>query len=150
MRLYTSGAWDLFHYGHVRHLKSIRSMFGDEGIVVVGMLSDETIEHYKRKPVMGYNERKEVLESCRFVDEIIDDAPLKKDLIFLKTHRIDYVCYGFPDPLPEDLKKHYEKLDLLDQYEEIKREDMLWTTPYCPSISTTDIIQRIKRIAKDD
>ena len=146
IRLYTSGAWDLFHYGHVRHLKNVKNIClneNEEGIVVVGMLSDETIEKYKRKPIMNYDERREVLEACKFVDEIIDNAPLKKDLQFLEHHRIDFVCYGFPDPLPKDLKRHYEKMNLLEQYDELKNKNMLIMTPYQHSVSTTEIIKRI-------
>ena len=67
---------DLFHYGHVRQIKEIF----DQGYnVIVGVHSDKTAESYKRKPILNMNERIEVIESCKYVSLIIEDASVVND-----------------------------------------------------------------------
>ena len=80
---------DLFHYGHVNALKQAKSL-GD--YLIVGIHSDETVKSYKRTPIMTMAERIAVIEGCKYVDEIIQDAPLKISVSYLKLHNIDIVC----------------------------------------------------------
>ena len=44
--------------------------------LIVGIHSDETIKKYKREPIMKMKERIAVIESCKYVDVVIPDAPL--------------------------------------------------------------------------
>lgn len=60
MIVYTGGVFDLFHIGHLEHLKAAKK-FGD--ILVVGLLDDEAAENYKRRPIIPYEQRKAILES---------------------------------------------------------------------------------------
>ena len=73
VNVYLDMCADLFHWGHVNMLKYAKSM-GDR--LVVGIHSDETIRSYKRAPVMKMNERIKVVEACRYVDQVIPEAPL--------------------------------------------------------------------------
>jgi len=67
--IYTGGTFDLFHKGHVNLLKWCKNI-GDK--VVVSLNTDEFISSYKGKPpVVSFDERKEVLLSCKYVDEVI-------------------------------------------------------------------------------
>lgn len=69
LRVYTGGTFDLFHTGHVNLLRQCRELAGDEGLVIVGLNTDEFIEEYKgRPPVMSYADRRAVLYACRYVD----------------------------------------------------------------------------------
>lgn len=52
---------------------------------------------YKGKTVMNERERYESLRHCKWVDEIIEDAPWVVDMDFLENHNIDYVAH---DDLP--------------------------------------------------
>lgn len=68
MTVYTGGSFDLFHAGHSNFLRQC-SLLGE---VVVSLNTDEFIEKYKGKaPVMKYEERKKVLESCRYVSRVV-------------------------------------------------------------------------------
>ena len=71
-RVYVDMVGDLFDAGHVALLRSAREL-GDH--LVVGVLSDETVAAYKRQPIMNLTERLAVIEACRYVDEVIPDAP---------------------------------------------------------------------------
>ena len=85
---------------------------------------------------MNCSERAEVVASCRYVDEIIRDAPYVTTQEFLRDLRIDHVAHG--DDLDDD------------QYEEfypglLAQEGMLIKIPYSDGISTANIIQRVQR-----
>jgi cytidyltransferase-like protein len=69
MIIYTGGTFDLFHKGHVNLLQWCRSI-GEE--VVVSLNTDEFIYSYKGKnPIVSFEERKEVLLACKYVDRVI-------------------------------------------------------------------------------
>jgi glycerol-3-phosphate cytidylyltransferase len=63
----TYGTFDLFHPGHVQLLKRAREL-GSR--LVVGLSTDEFNAKKGKRSVMSFDERKMVLESCRYVDEV--------------------------------------------------------------------------------
>jgi len=67
--VYTGGTFDLFHTGHVELLEYC-AMLGTD--VVVSLNTDDFIKSYKgNTPVMGYEERKDILLATRYVDEVV-------------------------------------------------------------------------------
>ena len=75
-RVYVDMVADLFHYGHANFLKQARQ-FGD--FLIVGIHSDKVVEGYKRPPIMSMQERIDTVSSCRYVDEVLPNAPLTID-----------------------------------------------------------------------
>ena len=71
MRILVTMSGDLFHYGHVRLFIRIKNDFPNCKLIV-GLHNDEVITNYKRKPVLTFFERKSVIESCRYVDELFE------------------------------------------------------------------------------
>ncbi|WP_432450717.1 adenylyltransferase/cytidyltransferase family protein [Aliiroseovarius marinus] len=67
-RVITYGTFDLFHYGHVRLLKRL-SRLADE--VIVACSTDEFNEVKGKKTAVPYEQRVEMLKSCRFVTKVI-------------------------------------------------------------------------------
>ena len=127
---------DLFHFGHVNFLKQA-SEIGD--YLIVGIHSDETVQNYKRSPIMTMEERISVVASCRYVDEVIPDVPLIVDLEWIKKHNIHVVVHG--DDFSEDLLQLCYKVPIeMGIFEKV---------PYTPGISTTDIIKRLKNTLND-
>ena len=59
---------DFYHEGHANLLKTA-SLYGNH--IVVLLMTDEAMETYKRKPFFTYNQRKTVLESVKYISEII-------------------------------------------------------------------------------
>src|SRR6201991_1372536 len=90
-RVYVDMVGDLFHAGHVSLLREARR-HGDW--LIVGVLSDDTAAAYKRRPIMTLAERVAVIESCRYVDEVVADAPLRVTEEFLAEHGITTVVHG--------------------------------------------------------
>jgi cytidyltransferase-like protein len=122
---------DLFHYGHVAFLEQARA-FGDE--LVVGVHSDATVESYKRTPIMTMDERITSVRTCRFVDEVIADAPLVITREWLELHHIDLVVHA--DDFDPAL---FDRL-----YGVPVAMGIFHMVPYTPGISTTDLIRRIR------
>jgi cytidyltransferase-like protein len=69
--VYLDGCFDVMHYGHANALRQAR-MLGDQ--LVVGLISDDEIRQAKGPPVMNYQERKTLVSSVKWVDEVIDGA----------------------------------------------------------------------------
>jgi rfaE bifunctional protein nucleotidyltransferase chain/domain len=64
-----NGCFDLFHAGHIRYLRAAKAK-GD--ILVVAVNSDRSVRRLKGKgrPILGQNERAEILSSFSFVDYV--------------------------------------------------------------------------------
>jgi len=130
-KVYVDMIGDLFHMGHVELLRAAREL-GDA--VVVGVISDELAETYKRRPIMTMAERIAVIEACRYVDEVIPDAPLVVTSEFLRVHGIALVAHG------DDIS--HEVID--EVYGEPRREGKVQILRYTEGISTTELIGRIQ------
>ncbi|KAG8589945.1 hypothetical protein GDO81_006574 [Engystomops pustulosus] len=104
--------------------------------LLVGVCSDELTHKYKGFTVMNENERYEALRHCRYVDEVITDAPWTLTPEFLEKHKIDFVAH---DDIP------YSSAGSDDVYKHIKEAGMFVPTQRTEGISTSDIITRIVR-----
>ena len=75
--VFTNGCFDIIHRGHLELLKYCNSL----GRVVVGLNSDKSIKRLKgeERPFFNEKDRKFMLQSIKYVDEIIvfeEDTPL--------------------------------------------------------------------------
>jgi cytidyltransferase-like protein len=130
-RVYVDMVADLFHYGHANFLKQARQ-FGDH--LLVGIHSDKVVEGYKRSPIMTMQERIDTVSSCRYVDEVIPDAPFIIDQKWIDTHNIDLVVHG--DDFLEDMTQLCYKIPI--------DLGIFRLVSYTPSVSTSEIIKRIR------
>ncbi|MCR4610946.1 MAG: adenylyltransferase/cytidyltransferase family protein [Lachnospiraceae bacterium] len=84
---YIAGVFDLFHVGHLEKFKLAKEQCDH---LIVGLVSDEGVEKYKKtKPFIPFEERKAILEACRYVDEVV-----KLPLDYAGT-REAWKMYGF-------------------------------------------------------
>ncbi len=131
-RVYVDMVADLFHCGHVAFLRSARA-FGDQ--LVVGIHSDAAVASYKRRPVLTMSERIEAGAGCRYVYEVVGDAPLRVDRAWLCSHRVDLVVHG----------DDFDELQIRQFYEAALELGIFRTVPYTPGISTTEVLDRLRR-----
>lgn len=91
----------LIHHGHVRLLKAASQL----GTVVVALTTDEDVRKAKGyMPELSFEERKEILESIRYVDEVLPSSWLI-DQAYLDRHRIDLLVHGHDNSNPIDPKR---------------------------------------------
>ncbi|XP_010276757.1 PREDICTED: choline-phosphate cytidylyltransferase 2-like isoform X2 [Nelumbo nucifera] len=135
VRVYADGIYDLFHFGHARSLEQAKKLFPNT-YLLVGCCNDEVTHKYKGKTVMTEAERYESLRHCRWVDEVIPDAPWVITEEFLDKHKIDYVAH---DSLPYADASGASN----DVYQFVKAVGKFKETQRTEGVSTSDIIMRI-------
>jgi glycerol-3-phosphate cytidylyltransferase len=104
---FTCGCFDLLHTGYLIMLKEAKDQCE---VLVVGLQSDPTINRpYKNKPILNLFERKTMLTSLKYIDEIIDyntESDLYNILLELKPNvriigddwkRKEYTGYDIKD-----------------------------------------------------
>ena len=80
-------------------------------------------------------ERYEALRHCRYVDEVVIDAPWTLDNDFLDLHKIDFVAH---DDAPYTLGTAAD-----DVYDFVKKRGMFVATQRTEGVSTSDIVARL-------
>lgn len=81
---YTTGVFDMFHIGHLNILKRAKEKCD---YLIVGVSTDELCESYKhKKPVIPFEERKEIIESIRYVDQVVPQLNRDKFAAWEKYH----------------------------------------------------------------
>jgi glycerol-3-phosphate cytidylyltransferase len=92
---FACGVFDLFHAGHVLMLQECRQHC-DYLLVAVNSAEhfDNTVNPGKNKPVFSLAERKLILESCRFVDEVVVYTSEEELLHILANRKIQIRFLG--------------------------------------------------------
>lgn len=135
VRVYADGIFDLFHFGHARALEQAKLAFPNTHLIV-GVCNDADTHQYKGKTVMTEEERYESLRHCKWVDEVVQDAPWVITEEFLDDHDIDYVAH---DALPyADASGQAD-----DVYGFVKAIGRFKETQRTEGVSTSDLILRI-------
>ncbi len=87
----------------------------------------------KSPTVMSSSERVEVVRSCRYVDEVIEDCPAILVPEFMAKLRIDYIGYD-----EESLSA-----ETADPYKFLKSQNNAFVIPKTRTINSADIVSRI-------
>ena len=127
--VFANGCFDLFHVGHLRILSYAKKL-GD--YLIVGLNSDLSVQQLKGggRPVIGQSERKEILESIKYVDEVIifnELTPLK----LIEEIKPDIIVKGEDWKGKQIVGSHIAEIKLV---------------PLLDYYSTTEIIERIKEM----
>lgn len=72
---YTTGVFDLFHVGHLNLLKNAKGMCDK---LVVGVTVDELVSYKGKKAMIPFEDRIEIVRSCRYVDAVVPQYDMDK------------------------------------------------------------------------
>ena len=118
-RVITYGTYDVLHYGHINLLKRAKAL-GDYLIVVLS--SDEFNAIKNKKSYYTYEQRKTILEACRYVDLVIPEDNWEQKVTDVQKYQADIFVMG------DDWKG---KFDFLKDYCEVVY------LPRTPDVSST-------------
>jgi len=82
------GSFDLTHIGHIRLLKRAKAL-GD--YLVVGLSTDNFNTIKGKKTVIPYEQRKEILESIKYVDKVIPEENWEQKADDIKKYNAQMV-----------------------------------------------------------
>ena len=132
---YVGMVGDLFHAGHLNILQLAKVYCQ---IVVVGVLTDDTVKSYKRTPVINFEERSRIISLSRMVDIVIPQNTLsyRENLRFVRPN---YLFHGKDWRKGVQAKIRKEALETMKPF----RGVLIEPDPY-EGVSTTEIIHHIK------
>jgi len=125
--IYTSGTYDLFHYGHLNILLKAKQL-GD--YLIVGVSTDKLIKKYKKiKPIVSYIDRIAIIKELKCVDKVIKQSQFF-DIQQLKKYKIDCIVLGsdWKDKKFKELERIVKRLNI----------EMIYV-PYTKRLSTSKI-----------
>lgn len=143
----------LIHHGHIRLLKKA-SKYGD---VIVGLTTDEEIKKKKGyDPELSFDERKEILESIKYVKEVVP-TPWLIDEAVLEKYNIDLLVHGHDNsnqvsedkliifPRTEGISSTILRERVMKAYAQKKSQNILLT----PGPATTTYSVKLAQIVDD-
>lgn len=109
-QIITYGTFDLLHIGHIRLLRRAKSL-GDH--LIVGLSTDEFNSIKHKSSFLPYEQRKEILESIRYVDNVIPETCWDQKVLDVYRYKVDIFVIGDDWAGEFDfLKQHCEVLYL--------------------------------------
>eukprot|EP00698_Gefionella_okellyi_P018303 TRINITY_DN5470_c0_g1_i1.p1 TRINITY_DN5470_c0_g1~~TRINITY_DN5470_c0_g1_i1.p1 ORF type:complete len:399 (+),score=122.53 TRINITY_DN5470_c0_g1_i1:70-1266(+) len=131
VRVWADGCFDMMHFGHANALRQAKAL-GD--VLVVGVHSDLEILHHKGPVVMNEKERYAAVRACKWVDEVVEDAPYVTQLDWLEKYNIDFVIHGEDTSTDAEGRDSYAAVKAAGKFKYIKRTE---------SVSTTSLVERL-------
>jgi len=125
----TFGTFDVFHVGHLKILERARS-FGQS--LVVGVSSDQlNISKKGRAPVYSQAARAQIISALRCVDKVFLEESLEKKGEYIQKYNGQLLVMG------DDWQGRFDNFSDLCEVVYL---------PRTPSVSTTEIIEKIQLI----
>lgn len=88
---YTTGVFDMFHIGHLNILRRAKEQCD---YLIVGVSTDELVEHDKHKtPIIPFNERCAIVEAIKYVDRVVPQ-PDKNKMAAWERYRFNKMFVG--------------------------------------------------------
>ncbi len=135
---YTTGVYDLFHIGHLNLLKNAKGMCDK---LIVGVTVDELVAYKGKAAMIPFEDRIEIVRSCRYVDAVVPQYDMDK-LSACKKLGASFLFVG-DDWYGTDKWIKYE--------EEFSKEGIqIIYFPYTRGISSTKINEALKAVRKHD
>jgi glycerol-3-phosphate cytidylyltransferase len=130
----TYGTFDLLHYGHIEILRRAKEM-SNGGSLIVGLSTDEFNSLKGKKAHMPFAKRKELLESIRYVDQVIPEDSWDQKPKDVTSHNVDVFVMGN---------------DWEGKFDELSSQCEVIYLPRTPSISSTALRKIISELEEVD
>ena len=132
--VYSYYVLDIVHKGHLHMMKNSKAMAGENGKLIVGILTDEAVMEKKPKPILSFEERMDLASSIKYVDAVVAQSSYSP---------LDNVKAIHPDILMESSSHTPEAIE---EAREVMADigGRVIVIPYFPPQSSTGIKERVK------
>lgn len=135
---YTTGVFDLFHIGHLNILRKAKEQCD---YLIVGVTVDELVSYKGKRAFIPYDERKQIIESIKYVDKVVPQVNMDKKEAWDKYH-FDKIFVG-DDWKGSDTWNHWEKI-----FKEVGVEVVYF--PYTQHTSSTELRNALRILNDGD
>jgi glycerol-3-phosphate cytidylyltransferase len=135
----TMGTFDMFHIGHLRLLEDCSRIAGPDGLVWVGVNSDDFAESYKRRPTISEEDRKNIVFGLDYVSGgtfLVEQHDASE---YIRRYEPDFLVIG------EDWahKDYLAQIGVTEKFLQEQGICLLYRKSY-ESTTTSKLIERIK------
>jgi len=128
--VYSYYVLDIVHRGHLLMMKNAKAVAGEDGKLIVGILTDEAVlEKKPKKPVLSFDERIELASSIKYVDLAVAQETYSPLPNVMKIK---------PDILMESSSHDEKEIEKAREYMESINGQVI-VIPYFPSQSSSVI-----------
>lgn len=134
---YTTGVFDMFHIGHLNIIRRAKEQCEQ---LIVGVSTDELVQEYKHHtPIIPFEERKAIVEACRYVDRVVEQTSMDKFAAW-ETVKFDAMFHG----------DEWKGSELYNRYiEEFKKVGVdIVFIPHTQGISSTELSKKLNEHSK--
>ena len=137
--VYSYYVLDIVHKGHLMMMRNAKAIAGEDGKLIVGILTDEAVMEKKPKPLLSFEDRMTLASAIKYVDVVVAQetySPLQN------------VMRIRPDILIESSSHNRKDIEKARKVmEEINGRVIVF--PYFPGQSSTNIKNEISRVSKN-
>jgi len=132
--VYSYYVMDILHPGHLLQMKNAKTIAGEDGLSIVGILTDEATMEKKARPIMSFEERMEIAKAIRYNDIVVPQSTYSPIPNLLAIR---------PDIHMESTSHTPEAIEEVRKIMKSQGGDIV-VMPYYPVESSTNIKQKIK------
>jgi phosphoenolpyruvate phosphomutase / 2-hydroxyethylphosphonate cytidylyltransferase len=137
--VYSYFVLDIIHKGHLMLMRNAKAIAGEDGKLIVGILTDEAVMEKKPKPLISFEDRMELAAAIKYVDVVVAQetySPLQNVMRIRPDILIESSSHDERDI--EKARKVMEKIN-----------GNVIVLPYFPGRSSTKIKKEISLISKN-
>jgi len=98
--VYSYYVLDILHKGHLHHMQTAKAIAGENGLSIVGILTDEAVMEKKPRPTVSFQERLDLAAAIRFNDVVVLQAtysPLENLSLLCPDIALESSSHNGPD-----------------------------------------------------
>jgi len=134
--VYTYVCGDILHEGHLLQLENAKAIAGNDGKLIVGVLTDKAVMEKKPRPIIPFDKRIALIKSLKCVDCAVpqdDYSPINNLKAIQPNVHMESTSH-IGNPYLKQLRKVFKGRIIM--------------TPYYPNQSSTTIKNKIQNLNK--
>lgn len=137
--VYSYYVLDIVHKGHLLMMENAKSIAGEDGKLIVGILTDSAVMEKKQRPIVPFEERLMIAKAIKYADLVVPQATYSPMENIMKIR---------PDVLMESPSHNEADVEKSRKFMESINGRVV-ILPYYPDVSSTELKNKVREVAKD-